>query len=54
MVNLTVTWQWVVALVVAIGVPIIGLWWIFVRPPRVPNQHVSDEWRHEHIRDRRE
>ena len=52
--NLTVTWQWVLALIVAIGGPAVGLWWIFVRGARPPTQHVSAAWRDEHVRDRRE
>lgn len=52
--NLTITWQWVLALILTIGGPAIGLWWVLVRAPRVPNQSVSTRWLDEQLRGRRE
>lgn len=51
--NLTVTWQWMLALVVTIGGPAIGVWWILVREPKRPPQYVSTAWQKEQLRGRR-
>jgi hypothetical protein len=51
--NLTITWQWVLALVVTIGGPAIGLWWVFAREPRARHEFVSTAWLDERLRGRR-
>lgn len=52
--SLTAPVVWVSALVLAIGLPTLALWWVLVRTPRTPGQFVSTAWRDEHIRERRD
>lgn len=52
--DLRITWQAVLALVVTIGGPAWVLWWLFVRDPKAPRQFVSTAWRDEQLRGRRE
>jgi len=52
--DLRSTWQAALALVVMIGGGAWGLWWLFVRERRPPEQAVSTTWLDEQLRGRRE
>lgn len=52
--DLRVTWQAALVLIVGIGGSCVGMWWLFVRAPRPPRQEVSAAWRDEQLRGRRE
>lgn len=52
--DLRVTWQAALFLIAGIGGGAWGLWWLFVRTPRLPRQTVSTAWLDEQLRGRRE
>jgi hypothetical protein len=41
-------------LTIGIGLPCVGLWWWLGRTPPDRGQFISDAWRDEHVRGRRE
>ena len=46
--------MWVTAILILIGGPCVGLYWWLGRVPPDRGQYVSEGWRDEHVRGRRD